>query len=432
MQTFRIIRADRQSDTSMLVAESLLIGRARASDLQLAHPTVAALQAGIKWHEGAFWLTRLADTADSPVWLNGAAVQQAPLGEGDQVRIGPYLLSLSVRPETLQLTVELVLGLLSAEQPAAASPSSIGTPADQRILERYWERRLQTVEARFKQREGATPTRPAAVAARSQRSAVRLLAGSGLIFLLGLAVAAGAYPQLFAPGPLSQAHASKTLPVASAIASQASSACRACHTLSGSMAARCITCHSTNTFQATLARPHLSPALTCRTCHTEHRGRAFEPALVSNAVCTGCHQIRPPASQPAAGQGGLHGPAVSYPVRNGRWSWEGLSQKQWQAHGLPGSTLDYNLREQFHLLHTQGRAQGRALCADCHLGGVQSDALKQPVRAACAQCHSLQPALAAALLKLAETQPLPAGQTLCVSCHAQHGAEKDLRASVRK
>ena len=141
-------------------------------------------------------------------------------------------------------------------------------------------------------------------------------------------------------------------------------------------------------------------------------------------------EARPDSQSPRST---LHGRAVSYPVRNGLWLWEGLSQTTWQQqHGLPGRTFDYNLREQVHMLHTQGQAQGRAQCADCHLGGTEGAALKRYLREACAQCHNLQPAFAAALTRMAETQPLQTGQARCVSCHAQHGAEKDLRASVRK
>jgi predicted CxxxxCH...CXXCH cytochrome family protein len=108
---------------------------------------------------------------------------------------------------------------------------------------------------------------------------------------------------------------------------------------------------------------------------------------------------------------------------------------------LPGLTTDYNLREQFHLLHTQGTRLGRAQCSDCHLGGYQpgkepgektDPAWKLNVRESCAQCHALQPTLAATLARSRATEPHLQGQTRCVTCHAQHGPERDLRASTRR
>ncbi len=432
MNTFRIIRTDRNADASTLAGESLLIGRALTSDLQLPHPAVALAHAGIKQHEGAFWLSALADAATSPVWLNDAAVQQAPLSDNDTVRIGPYLLRVAVQQEALQITVEFVLDLMQADSEATEPPSNVGTPADERVLERYWERRLQTAEAEFARNKlPDEPPQTEQLVGQSQRSTLRLLAASVALLLLCVAVLAWAFPRLYSPGPLSAAHASRTLPAASTLANRASASCDACHTLTGRMPQQCSACHTTPTFQAAIAQRHMNVGLSCRACHTEHRGAEFKPASVTNAVCTNCHQ-----SDNQSGRQTLHGGAVSYPVRNGLWLWEGVSQAAWQQRGLPGQTVDYNLREQFHMLHTQGRAQGRAQCVDCHLGGTAGAALKRNVREACAQCHSLQPAFAASLARLAETlaetQPLPTGNARCVSCHAQHGAEKDLRASARK
>ncbi|MBI1764471.1 MAG: cytochrome c3 family protein [Acidobacteria bacterium] len=433
MQTFRLIRTDQNADASALVSESLLLGRAHASEVQLPHPRVAAAHAGIKWHDGAFWLTALVEAPNGVVLLNNAAVQQAPLSTGDILRIGPYRLRLAVQEATLQITVEFALDL--AEPEAPEPPLFAGTPADERVLERYWERRLQSAEAGGMPRQPlqAVQARPAVEQDGSElrRRRAQALAGGALLLMLFVVAAAWAFPQVSSPGLLSAAHQAKTLPAASTIANQTSGACSACHTLTGTSAQQCAACHTTPTFQTALGQTHLNLGLTCRACHAEHRGTNFKPALVSNTVCTNCHQTEPFA-QTQNGQHTLHGPAVAYPVKNGLWLWDGVSQTAWQQHGLPGRTVEYNLRAQFHLLHGQGRAQGRTQCADCHLGGAADAALKQHVREACAQCHSLQPAFATALARLAETQPLLAGKARCVSCHAQHGAEKDLRASVRK
>lgn len=428
MNTFRIIRTDRQTDTSTLVGESLLIGRALTSDLQLPHPTVALAHAGLKFHEGAFWLSALAAGATNPVLLNDVAVQHVPLSEGDLVRIGPYLLWITVGEQTLQLTIALALDLA---QPAAAGvepPISIGTPADERLLERYWERRLQTAETVLAppQTRQTSTSSPRQVA-QSWRSSWRWLVGIAVLLFVCVIMAGWAFPGVYSPGPLSAAHAVSTLPAASLTAKQVSASCSSCHTLTGTMPQQCSACHATPTFQAAIAQKHLNLGLNCRTCHPEHRGAEFDSSLVPNTVCTSCHQ-----TNPANGDKTLHGKPVSYPVRNGLWLWEGVSQTAWQQHGLLGQTVEYNLREQFHMLHAQGQARGRTQCVDCHLGGTEGAALKRNVRESCAQCHRLQPAFALTLARQAETQPLQVGQVHCVSCHAQHGAEKDLRASVRK
>lgn len=435
MNTFRILRTDRTTDASTLAGESLLLGRSSKCDLQLPHPAVALAHAGIKYQDGAFWLSALADAATNPallpVLLNDAVVRQAPLTTGDIVRIGPYLLRVAVSEQTLQLTVDFAPDSMTIEAEAVA-PISAGTPAEERLLERYWERKLQTVEADLTHNQpqhSSTPSNPPVSQAR--RVPQRWLAAAAVLLVLGVAAAAWAFPNVYSPGPLSAAHAAKTLPAASLNANRASDSCSACHTLTGTMLQQCSACHSTPTFQATIAQKHQTLGLTCRSCHTEHRGLEFKPDFVANAVCTNCHQTNSPTGNPTGGQT-LHGRPVGYPVKNGLWLWEGVSQTAWQQRGLPGRTVDYNLREQFHMLHAQGRVQGRTQCADCHLAGSEPAALKRHVRESCAQCHHLQPAFAAALTRLAGMQPLQPGNARCVSCHAQHGAEKDLRASLRK
>ena len=407
MTTFRLIRTDRNADASAWAGESMLIGRARASDVQLGHPSVAAAHAGIKWHDGAFWLSAL---GAAPVLLNGESVRHARLGAAAIVRIGAYLLRLAAQDETLQVTVEFALGLALAELEATEPPSVAGTAEDQESLERYWAKRA------------APDLSPSDVPLRGEvprRGPLRLaLLGVGL-FLLCAVLVAWAFPRVYAPGPLAAAHTRQTLTTTTA--NKPVAACANCHTLTGTMQQQCAACHTTPDFQSDIAQKHVSQGVACRVCHGEHRVNLIaREAIIPNQLCLTCHQAP------------LHGAAVAYPVRSGLWSWAGLSQTAWQTHGLPGRTSDYNLREQFHMLHAQGKPQGRTQCADCHLGGTEGAALKQNVREACAQCHAVQPSLAAELARLAETQPLKEGHTRCVSCHAQHGAEKDLRASVRK
>lgn len=426
MATFRILRSDYQTDPSVLVNEGLLLGRAAACDLQLNHPSVQPFHAGLKLHHGAYWLSALAEPA--PL-LNGEPIQHAQLGAGDTLRLGAYRLHCSAIEQLLQITVEFLL------EPASPVPDSPApkelTPTEATALSDYWTRRLQIAAAA----QTVPPVAPDFAwqpSADLRRRWPWSLAAGSLLFTTILAVlAAFVFPRTFAPGELSAAHTRKTLDGSVVALRTSGGACTSCHTPISSLQKNCASCHTTQTFQAALGAAHLKLGLTCRACHAEHRGSAWQPAAVANAVCTHCHQPeRSAAAGPAANS--PHRVAVRYPVKNGFWSWEGLSQAEWQRRNLPRHTADYNLREQFHMLHAEGRAQGRAQCGDCHLGGTQGKQLWHNVRESCAQCHRLHPELAAELAQMAAANTLQQGHVRCVACHAQHGAEKDLRASTRK
>jgi hypothetical protein len=426
MATFRILRTDYQADPSALVNEGLLIGRAAVCDLQLNHPSVQPFHAGIKLHNGAYWLSALAEPA--PL-LNGEPVKQAPLSDGDTLQLGAYRLHFSAVEQLLQITVEFLL------EPASNAPDSTApkevTPTEATALSDYWTRRLQTAEAA----QTVSPVAPdfawRPIADLRRRWPWSLAAGSLLLTIILAILAALVFPRTFAPGELSAVHARKTLDGSAVALRTSGGACTSCHTPISSLQKNCASCHTTQAFQAVIGAAHSRLGLTCRSCHAEHRGSAFQPASVANTICTHCHQAERSAT---AGQAANspHQVAVRYPVKNGLWSWDGLSQADWQRRGLPRHTADYNLREQFHMLHTEGRPQGRAQCSDCHLGGTKGKELWHNVRESCAQCHRLHPELAAELAQMAATNSLKQGNVRCVACHAQHGAEKDLRASTRK
>ena len=431
MATFRILRTDYQADPSSLISDGLLIGRAAVCELQLNHPSVQPFHAGITWHNDAYWLSALA--APSPL-LNGEPVKHAPLGDGDVLQLGAYRLRCTVNTEALQISVEFLLEPEPASEAATIAAPEEAEPAEAQALHDYWAQRLPAAAA-------AQTTSPAAPEFAweppgdlRRRWPWSLVVGTSLLTTIVTLVAILAYPRVLAPAALSAAHTRSVLTGAPASAARPSGgSCTSCHALIGSMQRNCAACHTTSTFQPGIGSAHLKAGLTCLSCHAEHRGSAFQPALVANETCTNCHQANNPA--PLAKSETANSPhpvAVRYPVKNGLWSWDGLSQAEWQRRALPKHTADYNLREQFHLLHLQGRLQGRAQCGDCHLGGTEKTQLWQNVRESCAQCHRLHPELAAELERLAATNSLKEGNVRCIACHAQHGAEKDLRASTRK
>lgn len=438
MTTFRIIRTDRNLDPSTLTGAALLIGQGQGNALVLPHPTVAPVHAGIKWQAGAFWLSALAEAV---TMLDGEAIQHAQLHDGDVVRVGAYLLLVEIQGNALQLTVEFSLALSQSDVSEVLHAPDTTTPTEQRALESFWARYL---EKQFADKPWPTrhPWLWEATTDLRRYKMGRVAVISGLVLCVVAVLASWAFPEAYTPGTLSDFHARTTPPPPPEIAQSASAGrCTACHTLTGSPQTKCIACHSTAAFQADLSAKHQTLRLECRACHAEHRGPVYEPGLVLNEVCLHCHRAEdaaPPAAAatvklPAAEPlGQPHGAPVAYPVKQGLWLWEGLSQTHWTQRGLPGQTADYNLREQFHMLHGQGARAGRTQCSDCHLGGTTEATLKRNVREACAQCHSLQPEFATELARSAAQEPLKEGSTRCVKCHAQHGAERDARASARK
>jgi hypothetical protein len=268
----------------------------------------------------------------------------------------------------------------------------------------------------------------------------------GVLIVTVLSVAAVfAFKDAYSPGALSTPHARSEMAMVPAIAKNAnSSSCTTCHAVKTSMNQNCASCHTTEAFHSEVSQKHQAVGLTCLACHSEHHGRDFRPALVANLACTSCHRDGSNVISPLDGKPlkTPHGNSFGYPVVNAQWLWKGISQPEWERKQLPGSTSQFSLKEQFHLVHIGGRQLGRSNCTDCHTAGFEGDALRQGVRESCANCHgigttqaSVQASNAAfvyADLGKNRAGGAPAGGPLCVSCHSQHGEEKELRASLRR
>ena len=168
------------------------------------------------------------------------------------------------------------------------------------------------------------------------------------------------------------------------------------------------------------------------------------PALVANVACVGCHSDGSGYRSPIDGKElkTPHGGTFGYPVTDGRWIERNVSQAEWSRKQLPGLPSQFSLKEQFHLIHVAGRQQGRSNCTDCHAAGFESATITQGVRESCAGCHGNDSSAAAAQnanarLFFADKKKQLMGSAmangpLCVSCHSQHGEDKDLRASLRR
>jgi mono/diheme cytochrome c family protein len=268
----------------------------------------------------------------------------------------------------------------------------------------------------------------------------------GTLIVAAVAITATlAFQEIYSPGALSTAHARDKLSISPSIAKNINSAsCSTCHSSRAPMNQNCAGCHTTNAFHSEVSEKHQKASLTCVDCHSEHHGRDFRPALVANVACVGCHRDGGGFVSPLDGRmlKTPHGGTFGYPVNNGRWTWGGVSQAEWQRKELPGVISQFGLKEQFHLIHAAGRQGGRSNCADCHTAGFEGDAVTKGVRESCADCHGTDESAAraqaaSARLIFADKGPnrsggVRPGAPLCVSCHSQHGEEKDLRASLRR
>src|SRR5581483_10631438 len=152
------------------------------------------------------------------------------------------------------------------------------------------------------------------------------------------------------------------------------------------------------------------------------KGRGFSPSAVANDRCTSCHR------DGAVSNGKIlhtpHGGTLGYPVANGNWTWTGVTQSQWVNKKLSGKASDFSPKDQFHLIHIAGNAdqRGQTKCGDCHTAGFDPSNIKTGVQDSCAQCHTVN-------YKVSSSNSAVAG---CIGCHAQHGEQKEFKASTRQ
>jgi len=453
--TFVIIREDRAIDASTLFVEGLKIGRNPDCSLQLNHPTVSRLQAGIKEINGRFYLFNL--SSSNPTTLNRRVVaneEAEVLASGDEVRIGPFFLHIDRLDEALQITVTQQIGLLMGEAEArdelsAAQPlvRSAGPAASElaQALNLFWGKRSREKAGRKsplhprrpprlgKARFNWTPTRDLV---RPWPFAVFVWA---VIALVPLSIAAAVfYTSAYAPAPLSPAHSRQTFVLSAAIAKRPNSgSCITCHAIKGTMEANCESCHTTEMFVATVTKPHTDAGISCLRCHSEHKGKDFRPMQAALDSCTKCHTNQNKNSYNGKTVGTPHGGTFGYPVVAGKWVWKGLDPDELvertkiAALRLPGDTEQQWRNKQFHALHLyRVKATGNITgvvteatgtepvlsCSSCHKRAVFPPDRESP-RETCGLCHSgMNDALGQTLV--------PKGAPNCVSCHVQHVKDK--------
>jgi pSer/pThr/pTyr-binding forkhead associated (FHA) protein len=487
---FHIIRKDLNLDPVTIESEGLTIGRLTGNDLTLNHPTVSRTQAGLKEINGDYWIFNLSSA--NGTLLNGDQIEQTPLADGDLLQIGPYLMTVAyINGGELQLSVEMSVNPLPIEtggtqqlsgveggktvrldlaalaqriKPTPGGTKRLGAGTglltgrlsniDDQALKVFWDKRKREagkmatespLKPHAKRRLGKAQFnwRPTFDLQRPWPHQIFIIA-SVVVGVLAI-VGAFVYTDAYSPGPVSLAHTRSDLTIQPAVAKVANSgSCTSCHQSTSSLAASCTSCHTTNAFNSKISEAHQKAGMTCISCHTEHQGRDFRPAVVANLACVECHREGSTFIAPTTGKplGTPHGGTFGYPVENGDWKWAGISPSDWSRKKLPGEVSGYSVKEQFHLVHIAGHdQQGRTNCTDCHTAGFEPASILVGVKESCASCHGVSTAQAteqATAKKMTEGGPHSAGASAiagganCVTCHSQHGEERNLRASIRR
>lgn len=473
--TFIITREDRSFDPVTLISEGLAIGRAPDCELNLNHPTVSRLHAGLRKIDGRFYIFHLSPSNSTT--LNGKLVEEkAALADGDVVQIGPFFLFINSEGDALSVRVryqtavrvgdaKLPTGNIEVSPDAPPSPvagnvnlaatgeHSRSASESSDAMDVFWEKRKR--EAGKVSRP--SPLRPRAPAPKLGKARFNWKPTRDLerpwpfsIFTWGIVVvgllsivAAFSYTSAFSPAPISNAHARPNLTLSPAIAREANAnSCTTCHSLRTSMETNCASCHQTEAFAATVTPPHVAAGVGCVSCHSEHRGADFRPGIapfnanfqkgaMSDQTCAGCHNDSNKKLYNGRAVHTPHGGTFGYPVVNGQWKWKGLDEEAWQQKpdnikqlfaNWPGASENERRSAQFHALHLYrirttgnlgGNSSGELSCSSCHKSyGAMLD--RETPRTTCAACHSGK----------TDTQT---GRTLlsadianCTSCHVQH------------
>ena len=483
---FVIVREDRAFDPVTVVSEGLAIGRAPDCELHFNHPTVSRLHAGIQRHGAEFYLYHFSKS--NATTLNGLLVEdRAVLSDGDLIQIGPFIVTVTFRDRVLHADVRYQTAVLVgdgavggehataavADAPDASSEleqtppdagegyapeidvTDTGESAEQAdAFTLFWGKRKREAG----KISAASPLRPHAPPRlgkmrhnwKPTRDLVRpwpLALFTWALVVIGLLSVAAAigYTNAFSPAPLSDPHARsamKTAPAAAIAREPNANSCTTCHSLTASMEQACASCHQTAAFTPATLDAHTAAGVGCVTCHAEHRGREFRPAVASLAAdfqrgagaeqtCAGCHNDANSKLYNGRRVSTPHGGTIGYPVVGGRWKWEGLSEAAWAAkpEGVrqllatwPAANEQERRSQQFHALHLhrlratgglRANAAGELTCSSCHTRlGAALD--RDTPRQTCAACHNG--------LKDEETGRALVGTDApnCTSCHAQH------------
>ncbi len=235
-------------------ADKLTIGRNASADIYLHDKSVALDHAEIEQTADGIEIARL---GQAEIAVNGHGMAKSRLSAGDQVQIGPYLLSIETAPEF----------------DLAIAAERVGRNDDTGEVTRPPIKDFTELAPSMRKLSWATFLVAAVVAL------ILPLAGSSMKVAPGTAPSGWAVTARLAwsSGAVSNVHAG-------AIAD-----CRTCHSgpFQPVASETCLACHTT-------LKHHADPALFnvaaegCTSCHTEHRG-PVQPVRDDQASCAQCH-----------------------------------------------------------------------------------------------------------------------------------------------
>jgi len=384
---FRFVAAFVAAENASQVVEeqAMLAGRKSICQLQLNHPSIAAVHAQFECRDDGVWVTDQSNGAG--IYVNGKRAVSERLDTADVVQIGPFIIAISVTEEICYLTVweERVEQTAASPQipgnyrDVVAPPAGLGTgqakPSESIAALPHW---MQAKAPIWVPSSDILPNR-----FRSTTLVIFTLGAFGLAALGGVGGAlAKKWDSAYSPGGLSKVHASIN--------------CKACHVGFGEVSdVGCHGCHQAETASVI----HTQHKVACAGCHSEHQGFDFDPARNVGQGCqaAGCHvtvhtREKQLLAQQAPPQPGLKPPAaVAMAAR-------------------------FEAGDALHDKH----ANLAAGCAACHTGGDPSLAAEDPaypeiaikertqMRMRCLGCHGFGPE---ATLR-----------ARCYSCHVEHPA----------
>jgi hypothetical protein len=454
---FSITRADQLAAPVVLVQQGILLGRLPSCQVVLNHPTVSRLHAGINRIGDDYYIINLSQA--NTLIINGrllAAETADILAAGDIVEIGPFELFVEGADDQLSLSISerpasgVISGdlgertgskrfsrrLRSGKLPKREGGTDRLAGANiNNVLKVFWKKRTRDRAERLTPlhpRERPLPGKarinwkPTGDLARDWPVAIFMW--SFLVVAVLGALAAWVYASAFAPAPLSDPHARKTMmrPPNLAIAARVNvGSCTTCHRPVKGMESACADCHQAAAFHADITAEHRDAGITCISCHGEHQGASFQPLRAGFASCTSCHNDGNRELYRGHRVSTPHGGTVGYPVRNGEWIWKGLSEAELSV--LPEVQAQRNAQDglkdwrskQFHALHVYrvkagpglaGNSAGQLSCSTCHKSFTPLDRVTPATT--CASCHQQ---FEGELAKGAAPAPIN-----CTSCHVQH------------
>lgn len=416
--------------------DDLLLGRLSTCDLQLEHPAVSRVHAGINFLDGRFYIINLSNS--NFVTVNGRRIAPGETDivvDGDLLLVGPFAIRVEIAGGTLTASVKMAVeaDMLHMTQ-RLQRPNIEGIDTERaNVLKVFWEKRSRNKDDWGSRLRPTAPPEPGKARinwkpTRDLRRAWRygVFVWTALVLASVAVFAYFSKPDTFSPMPLSSPH----LALASerGIAGQPNAnSCTTCHRPDTPIETACASCHQGENFHASNLQKHQDAGVSCVSCHSEHRGADFKSNPVAAGSCSECHNDANKNSYRGKRVGAPHGSdGYLYPVVGGTWTWNGVDKvlAPQMPEVLGSATGDRDAQEkasrQFHAVHV-GRlkapaglgadSRGLVSCSTCHKAFDPIDVVTP--KQTCATCH------------VPKTPTADGMKADCITCHVQHPYSAD-------